>query len=130
MSSQTRSAGRGWRTGVWLAVVGGAFVATHIPVPAGSVPFAIRDVWLHFVGFVVLGMVTIWRIAGGGARIGVRTAAGWFLGLVAYGLFDEVTQELVGRTCQWTDWAADGAGAAVGVLAAVVWSRWTRGSGS
>ncbi len=130
MSSQTRSARHRWRTGVWLAVWAGAFVATHVPPPAGPLPIVVRDVWLHFVGFVVLGMVTIWRIAGGGARISVRAAGGWFLGLVAYGLFDEVSQELVGRTFQWTDWAADGAGAAVGVLAAVVWSRWTRGSGS
>lgn len=130
MSSQTRSARHGWRTGVWLAVWTGAFVATHVPAPAVRLPVDVRDVWLHFVGFVVLGVVTIWRIAGGGARIGLRTAAGWFLGLVAYGLFDEVTQELVGRTFQWTDWAADGAGAAVGVLTAVVWSRWRRRSGS
>jgi VanZ family protein len=111
-------------------VVASAFVATHVPPPAGPLPIVVRDVWLHFVGFVVLGMVTIWRIAGGGARIGLRAAAGWFSGLVAYGLFDEFTQQFVGRTCQLTDWAADGAGAAVGVVTAVVWSRWTRGSGS
>jgi VanZ family protein len=111
-------------------VVGGAFVATHIPVPAGSLPIVLRDVWLHFVGFVVLGVVTIWRNAGGGVRIGLRPAAAWFSALLAYGLFDEVTQELVGRTFQWTDWAADAAGAAVGVLTAVVWNRWTQASRS
>jgi VanZ family protein len=108
----------------------GAFVATHLPPPEGPPPYMISDKLLHFLGFVVLGMVSIWRITGGGVRLRARVGLLWCLGLVAYGLFDEVTQPLVGRTFEWADWIADGCGAAAGVLFAAVCSRRAPGCGS
>jgi VanZ family protein len=37
--------------------------------------------------------------------------------LAAYGSFDEITQRLVGRRCEFGDWLADMAGAMLGLAA-------------
>ncbi len=113
-----------WRTPIWLICMLGAFVATHVPAAKISLHRLPNDLLLHFVGFVLLGVVTIWRAAGGGARIGLRLGLLWCLLLVAYGLFDERTQPFVGRSFQWVDWLADSSGAAAGVMLTVCGYRW------
>ncbi len=116
---------RGLRTVLWAAWLFTAFVATHLPPLESPVPFMIRDKLMHFVGFTVLGILTIWRTTGGGARLVPRMVVGWYLALVAYALFDEATQELVGRTFEWADWVADCGGAAAGTFVGILCYRWT-----
>jgi len=113
------------RTVLWAAWVITAFTATHIPPPEHTVPPLISDKLLHFAGFTTLGLLTIWRISAGGVQIRSKVAWLWYLGLVAYGLFDETTQPLVRRSFQWGDWIADCGGAAAGVAIALLCHRWT-----
>ncbi len=105
------------RTIIWSICMAGAFVATHIPKLGVHVHRLPSDKTLHFLGFAALGIATVWRLAATGSRIGMRRALCWCLGLIAYGLFDETTQPLVGRAFQWTDWFADAAGAVAGMAA-------------
>lgn len=112
-----------FRTAFWLACVAVAFAMTHTPRPGNLHGLLRHDTLAHLVGYTGLGLVTIWRIAGG-ARPGMREVACWAAGLIAYGLFDEATQPLVGRSFEWTDWAADLSGAIVGTLGATAWYRW------
>lgn len=86
----------------------------------------INDKILHFAGFTVIGLLTVWRLGDGGRRIRPAALFGWFLFLVMYGLFDEATQELVGRTFEWYDWLADCAGGAFGMLVGLFCMRWDR----
>jgi VanZ family protein len=43
-----------------------------------------------------------------------------------YGAFDEMTQPLFGRNCDWHDWSADLQGGLVGALLALVIDQVTR----
>jgi VanZ family protein len=46
-----------------------------------------------------------------------RSISLWVIGIgMAYGAFDELTQPLVNRFCEWNDWLAD----SVGICAAVL----------
>ena len=105
------------RTIIWSICMAGAFVATHIPAPDVHRYRLPSDKLMHFLGFAALGIATVWRLAGPRSRIGLRPAVYWCLGLIAYGLFDEATQPIVGRAFQWTDWFADAAGAVAGMAA-------------
>jgi VanZ family protein len=98
----------------WLAI----FVATHWPPRGATGPPAYNDKLAHFVAY-------------GGLAGGLMLAAIWlgkrnwrvmllvFSAAALYGVFDECTQTLVGRTPDVKDWLADIAGAGVGILAAM-----------
>jgi VanZ family protein len=105
----------GLRTWVWLASLAAAFVVTHVPPPARSVPPLVNDKLLHGLGFTALGFLTVWRLGGRGRPIGWGAAAAWLAGLALYAAVDERTQEWVGRSCEWGDWLADLVGAALGM---------------
>jgi VanZ family protein len=113
------------RTVLWVACLTAAFVTTHLPPPAVPARPIINDKVLHFAGFVVLAVLTIWRIADHDRRIVAKTALFWLLVLVAYGIFDETTQPYFRRTFEWLDWAADIGGAATGVLITMLCHRHT-----
>ncbi len=89
---------RTWRTVIWLAIWLAALIATHLPPPEQSAPHIINDKILHFTGFALLGIVTIWRIAEDRRTVALQIAMVWFLVLVAYGFLDERTQPWVGRS--------------------------------
>ncbi len=103
------------RTLLWLLCISAAFLVTHLPPPPKSAPMVLNDKLLHFIGFAVIGILTVWRLGEYRQRLSPALLAGYFAALAAYGLFDELTQELVGRTFEWGDWIADLLGAACGM---------------
>ena len=114
-----------FRTVIWLICFAGAFLATHIPPPKTPLPHAPNDKLLHFVGFTVLGLLTLWQAAAGRSRLAPRAIVVRYLGLLAYAFLDERTQPLMGRSCEFGDWLADAGGAAAAVLIVLMFS--TRG---
>ncbi|HVP11621.1 MAG TPA: VanZ family protein [Phycisphaerae bacterium] len=113
-----RSIRRRARTVIWALFLATAFVATHLPPPALRLPPDLSDKLLHVAGFSALGIMTIWRMGDVPRGITIRVLALSFVGLVAYGIFDEATQPYFGRTFDLLDWAADIGGAAVGTAIA------------
>ena len=110
------------RFSVWLLAFAAAFVLTHTPPSDQPSPvWWLNDKILHTIGYTILGFLTVWVI--GQARVGDRwrTSALSLAGLLVYAAFDEMTQPLVGRTCEFSDWLADAGGAAIGTLAGVRW---------
>lgn len=112
------------RTALWAVCLMCAFIATHMPPPPRPAPMIINDKILHFVGFGVLGLLTAWRLGEGQRRITLSLLLGWYLFLVLYGIFDEGTQELVGRSFEWSDWLADCVGGLVGMLVCLACMRY------
>lgn len=101
---------------IWIA----CFILTHIPrenVPeTPSLPYI--DKVVHFLMFSVLG----WLLAKAlySRTDSKRTALVKTIGLLAlYGIFDEVTQPIVGRTMELGDWIADVCGAACAATLAI-----------
>jgi len=108
---------------VWVSF----FVLTHVPITPvlRSLPVTVKDVTLHAVGYGVLaGVFSVTLIAHG--RRGRRLATLVIPILLAYGAFDELTQELVGRSAAWEDWLADAAGTVVVAVVAAWFSRTRR----
>ena len=97
----------------WLSM----FLGTHM----ARVPKSLAgqgDKVLHLSAYAGLAVLLLaWRISRGPATF--RTVALIWLMIAGYGAFDEITQPLVGRHCDFTDWIADLIGAAVGL--AVTW---------
>lgn len=112
----------------WVAL----FTLTHLPqVPA--VGQRVQDKLAHFLAYGVLaGMLylVLW------ASKSPQGRAAYFVISVTllYGAMDEITQPLVGRSCEFYDWLADAAGAltVVGVFTSVRYfiERAGRGSGA
>ncbi|HTU23775.1 MAG TPA: VanZ family protein, partial [Pirellulales bacterium] len=90
----------------WLAMFGG----THSPAPPHP-PFGYADKWMHFSAY--FGLAALLSLA---LEMRRPLSRGLFWGLVAllafYGAFDEITQPIVGRDCDFWDWVAD----VVGIL--------------
>jgi VanZ family protein len=82
-------------------------------------PVSVNDKIKHFVGYAVLGAVTMRATAGGtlgGLTAGAALAA-WAIATL-YGVSDEYHQSFVpGRTADPADTLADAAGAAVSIAA-------------
>jgi len=93
-----------------------AFTATHIP-PSDLGHIAVSHRVLHVTGYAGL---TFWiglaLIATGAPPR--RRVVGIALVLAAYGVFDELTQPIFGRTASIRDWLADLVGIAVGLATA------------
>ena len=106
----------------WLAL----FTGTHIPIDPGLIVPG-NDKTLHFASYAGLSFLfhlfdysrrekslqgrvpqPNWKpVVGSGVLLGV------------YGAFDEITQPLVGRTCDYRDWLADAGGILIGLLIAL-----------
>ena len=99
----------------WVAL----FTLTHLPkVPASGK--RVQDKLAHFLAYGVLAGVlylVLW------ASQSPRKRAAYFVITVTllYGAMDEITQPIVGRSCELNDWLADAAGVAlaVGVFASL-----------
>jgi len=90
------------------------FVATHIPVSfPRSVPSNFDKIF-HFTSYLFLAVCALasWEFTVGMLRPAHYFTV-WLLGTL-YGLFDELTQIPVGRTCEGADWLADVLGLIVG----------------
>ena len=109
----------------WLAV----FAATHTPVQHLPHTGVSNDKLQHLLAYAVLGALLTSALA---------TLRPWSWRLVviaiaiagAYGVIDELTQLLVGRTADPKDWIADVIGATIGSVVAgffcAVVAKWTR----
>jgi VanZ family protein len=60
--------------------------------------------------------VTVWQAAARHRGLSPRPVVVWFLALIGYGVLDETTQPLAGRSCELGDWLADVSGAVLGML--------------
>ncbi|MEM6314676.1 MAG: VanZ family protein, partial [Planctomycetota bacterium] len=96
--------------GLWVAM----FVVTHVPSFHTGDPETGRmgfDKIAHFLGFALLAcmlrVMLWWRVV---VIVGV---------LAVYGVVDELTQPIVGRTADPVDWVADMLGVGFGLLAAI-----------
>lgn len=103
----------------WLALA----AATHVPRLPQVVGTSGIDKVCHFAGFFGLGFlasltVAIWRPAS--RPLNWINLAGIGLLLAIYGASDELTQPLVGRSCELADWLADLAGLTMGIASFVV----------
>ncbi len=118
------------RTIVWVGCFTAAFIATHLP--PSNLPSApwISDKVEHFLGYLGLYFVTVWRFRRytDSPTRSVRPIA-IFVGLAAYAAMDELTQPFVGRTAEWGDWFADLAGVMVGIVLGIVYDRRRPGGG-
>ena len=120
----------------WVPYLAAEFLATHwpgakLPLPVPKLPW---DKLLHFAAFVVLG-ATIGLSLAARRRAGIVTMLCAWLAIGLYGLFDELTQPLVGRDREWLDWGADLLGAICGLLLVSAlarrgWLRTARDAGS
>jgi len=109
----------------WLAVFG----ATHTPVQHLPHTGVSNDKLQHLLAYAVLGALLTSALA---------TLRPWSWRLVllaiaiaaAYGVLDELTQLLVGRTADPKDWIADVVGATLGSVAAglfcAIVAKWTK----
>lgn len=106
--------------GYWVSMC----VATHVPNPPAVVPTQVSDTWLHLVAYLGLAVLLVQGVAVG-RPVCRRDAVRLWGVAVVYGALDEVTQmvPVLHRTAEWKDWAADVAGAAVGVLVGMLVSR-------
>lgn len=91
------------------------FYATHTPIPPGLLPGQ-TDKAIHFTAYGLLAVLMMTLRA-------TRGPFGWYsvimrwLVLAAYGAFDELTQMLVNRSCDFVDWLFDVTGVTAGLLA-------------
>lgn len=104
-----------------LAWVGLVFVASSVPLPKGpDVDFPLGlDKIGHGLTYAVLGALAVRVLAkrNGWSVLGVVLSA------TAYGALLEGCQHLIGRHAELADLAANTAGAALGALTAVAFSR-------
>lgn len=104
----------------WLSM----FFGTHLTTMPQSLAKQ-SDKMLHcFAYFGLATLLLTWRISRGPAALGNILKIWLMIGL--YGVFDELTQPLVGRHADIKDWLADLTGAALGV--AITWpiASWLR----
>src|SRR3954462_7967186 len=96
-----------------VAYWGFALVMTHIPHPPPIGP-QVSDKLIHFLAYGLLSgllFLTLWMW-----RPGWRYLPLVVLGMIiAYAAFDELTQPIFGRDCEFLDWVADSSAAVVAV---------------
>lgn len=94
----------------WISM----YVGTHVPT-LPSVIAEHADKLLHSCAYGGLAFLLILAI-GSRWTITFRQLVFLWLLVAGYGVFDEVTQPLVGRHADLVDWVADIFGAAIGLL--------------
>ena len=103
----------------WLAM----FIGTHWPTTPQFIHGNSDKIW-HFFAYAGLGAMcsAAWALSRPTilARLALRHCLLIVLVVAVYGALDEITQPLVGRSCELLDWSADSLGACAGV-AAVQW---------
>jgi VanZ family protein len=98
----------GW-VGYWVLI----FILTHIPIPRGMRLPSGGDKVTHVIMYALLsGAGGLAMFAAGRATL--RRLLGWGVIYLAYGVVDEVTQPIVGRSASVADWVADLTGVVLG----------------
>jgi VanZ family protein len=98
-----------------VVVLVGMFLGTHLPV-SGVRVVSHLDKLFHFGAYFTLTLCLLasWELSRGTLQAAHYFMV-WLFGTL-YGIFDEVTQIPVGRTCDGYDWLADVAGIIVGLI--------------
>lgn len=95
---------------VWLT----EFIATHIPVP--KMPYIPgKDKTLHILAYFFLSLCWFVTFHSYGKKYRTSLFA-MLIVFPLYAAFDEITQPLVNRHADFTDWRADMLGALLGAL--------------
>lgn len=94
------------------------FICTHIPrLNLSEIDINTSDRTIHFVAFFILTLIYWWALYG--KRPPSYRHAGTYITLAliaSYAAIDEITQELVHRTCDIKDWTADMLGTGTALL--------------
>ena len=98
-----------------VVVLVGIFLGTHLPM-TGVPTVSQLDKLFHFGAYLTLTVCLLasWELSRGTLQASHYFMV-WLFGTL-YGIFDEVTQIPVGRTCDGYDWLADVAGIVVGLI--------------
>jgi hypothetical protein len=105
---------------VLAAYVVALLISTHLPhLPDVLLTLGEYDKWIHGGMYAGLAIVIAWNWSLH-RQLGWRQWAAVLALCAAFGLFDEVTQILVGRTCDFFDWLADMLGTSIGLTTFVV----------
>ena len=114
---------QGTRTFIFCGCLAAAFVTTHLPPSAASIP-RVSDKPLHFLGFIIIGGLLAWRNSAASDRKAWSKLPPACAALALYAAIDELTQPPFGRDCEFYDWLADCGGGAAGlILGALVAGR-------
>ncbi len=103
------------------------FAGTHYPGDM-QLSVSVSDKTMHFVAYMILTLSVLasWELSTGLLRPAHYFFV-WLSGTI-YGVFDELTQIPVGRTCSMADWLADVIGIVVGLtlfrLVRPLFNRW------
>ncbi len=104
----------------WLTLV----IATHLPAPEAIVGNLLDfDKVIHAGAYFVLATVLFITARRLGSSSRFRTRLIIVMGVLAYGVFDELTQPYFGRSCDLADWVADAAGVGVALLVDLIRKR-------
>lgn len=93
----------------WLAL----FVGTHIPISLRGMGHG-TDKVLHFLAYT--GLAFLMSLGVGGRRPTWRAFVLVMVAALMYAAFDEFSQLLVGRSCDFWDWIADCGGIGTGLF--------------
>jgi VanZ family protein len=107
---------RRWTTALLVVVWLGAFAGTHVPA-YGLPSLSIGDKSAHLIGYAVLAAVFLLTLRAHDVPPARRAILALLI-LAAYGVFDELTQPIIGRTAEFFDWLGDVGGT---VIAIVLW---------
>ena len=97
----------------WLCL----FAATHWPQPPDLSDVPGSDKTVHLTAYALLAFLLA-RTLAGRRPLSLATMAVVLAIVATYGAADELTQPFFGRETELNDWAADMAGAMIGLLAA------------
>lgn len=105
----------------WPAI----FVFAHMPIPKLVYKAQVSDKSLHFLAYLVL-VFLLWFAISPDRTVNWRRAAAWWIlfAVVWYGVFDEILQVYVGRTCDITDLSANLAGVLTGLILFTFFTFW------
>ncbi|MCH7813044.1 MAG: VanZ family protein [Planctomycetes bacterium] len=96
-------------------------VVMHLPRPPGG--FLVRrigDVVAHGAVYFLLAMLGGWSALRRGRRLDAAWGLTWLAIYTVYGAADELLQPLSNRSCEFSDWLGDLAGAGLAQLV-LVW---------
>jgi VanZ family protein len=100
-----------------------SFVATHLPPPPEPISAPhFGDKLIHFGMFFTISLLGMKYLRSQG-RDTVRRRWLWVFLFAVYGILDETTQPLVGRSAEWGDFLADLLGILAGTHLSLLTSR-------
>ncbi|NLX12801.1 MAG: VanZ family protein [Phycisphaerales bacterium] len=100
------------------------FTATHVPKVPSFVPkISNIDLLAHFLMYSGWASLCWWALADNRGRVSWAWIVSLTIIAAAYAAFDELTQDLVGRTPSIADFLANMCGAVLVLLLLQAWSR-------